>query len=385
VTGTVDIDAVRRDLAVTRRTAYFNTGTAGPWPAPVIEAIGAALQREADLGRASPRGLPDFPGVLAATRQQLAAWVGVGPGELALTGSTTLGVNIGVWGLDWQPGDEVVTTSIEHRGVLVPLKHLASRRGVKVRVAEVGYGASPLEAICANLTSRTRLVALSHVSFSTGACLPVKDVAHAAHAVGAAVLVDGAQAVGATPIDVHDLDVDYYAFPGQKWLCGPEGTGGLYVRHARQAELRATFVGTRSAQPNAAAYEHGTLFRPGIHGLHAALDWLEAVGREQIFARTARLAAYCASRLGSVPGVELITPPEARAGLVCFRFAADADLDACVAYLVERGVSLRSVGETGCVRVSCGFFNTESELDRLVELLGRWARDLHTTSPRAEH
>jgi L-cysteine/cystine lyase len=279
----------------------------------------------------------------------------------------------------------VVTTSIEHRGVLVPLQHLASRRGVKVRVAEVGFGAAPLEAICANLTSKTRLVALSHVSFSTGACLPIKDVARAAHAVGAAVLVDGAQAVGAIPIEAHDLEVDYYAFPGQKWLCGPEGTGGLYVRQARQAELRATFVGTRSAQPNAAGYEHGTLFRPGIHGLHAALDWLDALGREQIFARTARLAAYCATQLGTVPGVELITPAEARAGLVCFRFAGDADLDACVAYLDECGVSLRSVGETGCLRVSCGFFNTESELDRLVELLGRWARDLHLRSPRAEH
>jgi L-cysteine/cystine lyase len=271
--------------------------------------------------------------------------------------------------------------------VLVPLQHLASRRGVKVRVAEVGYGEAPLEAICAHLTSKTRLVALSHVSFSTGACLPIKDVARAAHAVGATILVDGAQAVGAIPIDVHDLDVDYYAFPGQKWLCGPEGTGGLYVRQARQAELRPTFVGTRSAQPNAAGYEHGTLFRPGIHGLHAALDWLDALGREQIVERTARLAAYCATQLETVPGVELITPAEARAGLVCFRFAADADtdLDACVAYLAERGVSLRAVGETGCLRVSCGFFNTESELDRLVELFGRWARDLHSTPPRAEH
>jgi L-cysteine/cystine lyase len=197
--------------------------------------------------------------------------------------------------------------------------------------------------------------------------------------------VDGAQAVGAIPVDVHALEVDYYAFPGQKWLCGPEGTGGLYVAEARQTALRATFVGTRSAQPGAARYEHGTLFRPGIHGLHAALEWLEAFGRSDIHQRTAELAAYCATRLEAVPGVDLVTPTHARAGLVCFRFRKGADLDACVVFLSRHGISLRSVAETRCLRVSCGFFNTEAEVDQLVELIGRWARDLHTVTARAEH
>jgi L-cysteine/cystine lyase len=384
----IDVDGVRRDLAVTRRLAYFNTGTAGPWPTPVVEAMLDALQREAELGRASPRGLPGFREVLVSTRQGLARLVGAGPDELALSGSTTLGINIVVWGLEWQPGDEVVTTSIEHHGVLVPLQHLASRRGVFVRMADVGGGGSALDPIVAQLSERTRLVALSHVSFSTGARLPIREIAGAAHAVGAGVLVDGAQSVGAIPVDVHALDVDYYAFPGQKWLFGPEGTGGLYVRETRQAELRPTFVGTRSRQPKAAAYEHGTLFRPGIEGLHAALAWRTAMGDEAIFARTAELAAYLVEQLALVPGVELVTPSDAHAGLVCFRFAGvtdDGALDACVAYLAERGVSLRSVNETRCLRVSCSFFNTEAEIDQLVQLLGRWARDLHLLAPRAEH
>jgi L-cysteine/cystine lyase len=368
-TTDIDLDAVRRDLPVASRLAYFNTGTAGPWPTPVVEAMVTSLRREAELGRASPRGLPGFRDVLDATREQVARLVGAGPSELALTGSTTLGVNIGVWGLEWRPGDEVVTTSIEHHGVLVPLQHLAARRGVVVRTADVGNGGSALEPIVAQLSQKTRLVALSHVSYSTGARLPIRAIADAAHAVGAAVLVDGAQSVGAIPVDVHALDVDYYAFPGQKWLCGPEGTGGLYVREARQAELRPTFVGSRSRQPGAAAYEHGTLFRPGIEGLHAALEWRAAFGDEAIYARTLYLAGYLALQLAGVPGVELVTPTQACAGLVCFRLASDTNLDARVAYLAEHGVSLRSVGETRCLRVSCGFFNTEAEIDRLVELL----------------
>jgi L-cysteine/cystine lyase len=116
----IDLDAIRRQLPVLRQTAYLNSGTAGPWPTPVVNAIGAALAREAELGRTSPRGLPDFPPTLAATRDRLASWVGAESDEMAVTGSTTIGVNIVIWGLDWQPGDEVVTSSIEHRGVLVP-------------------------------------------------------------------------------------------------------------------------------------------------------------------------------------------------------------------------------------------------------------------------
>src|SRR5205814_1779679 len=128
-----------------------------------------------------------------------------------------------------------------------------------------GEQLATLEAIDEALTERTRLVALSHVSFSTGARLPIERIATLAHSVGARVLVDGAQAVGAVPIDVHALDVDYYAWPGQKWLFGPEGTGALYVRRACQADLKATFVGARSGPPGGGAgqYEWGTLFRPG--------------------------------------------------------------------------------------------------------------------------
>jgi len=361
---------VRAALPVLLQTAYLNTGTAGPYPVPVTTAITRALGRELTLGRASPRGLPDFPPLLVETRGRLASWLGAAPEEMALVGSTTIGVNIVVWGLDWQSGDEVVTTSIEHRGVLAPLRGLAARRGVTVRVADVGNGASALGAVQAQLTGRTRLVALSHVSFSTGACLPIRAIADAAHGVGARVLVDGAQAVGAMSVDVGSLDVDYYAFPGQKWLCGPEGTGGLFVREKRQAALAATFVGARSGQEHAAGYEYSTLFRPGIHGLHAALTWLDGVGREVVFARTAALADYCYGRLSEVAGVEMLTPGSARAGLVHVRVPG-LDLEACVASFIEHGVTLRSVPETGSLRISCAFFNTEAEVDRLVDLLAR--------------
>lgn len=371
------IDALRALLPVTAGTAYLNTGTAGPWSTPVVEAVEHALRRELVLGRASPRGLPDFQPLLRETRARLATWLGADADEIGLTGSTTEGVDVVVWGQDWQAGDEAVTTSIEHRGVRVPLQQVARRRGVVVKTAEVGAGDAEqsLEAIRSALSPRTRLVALSHVSFSTGACLPIQQIADVVHAAGATLLVDGAQAVGAIPVDVRSLGVDYYALPGQKWLLGPEGTGGLYVRRDRQADLEATYVGTRSAGAGAAHYEFATLFRPGVHGLHAALGWLDSIGRETMFARTRELTAYCRQRLSGVAGVEVLTPAAATAGLVHVRLPG-VDLDACVAVLQEHGVTIRSVPDTQALRVSCAFFNTPQEIDRLADLLRQ-----HTPPP----
>ena len=268
----LDLAAVRAELPILAQTAYLNSGTAGPWPRSVVAAIESALRAELVRGRASPAGLPEFRPLLQQTRAWLAECVGADADEIALTHSATEGIDIVVWGLPWQPGDEIVTTSIEHRGVLVPVRAAAERCGLVVRVVDVGHGepARVLAAVADALTPRTRLVALSHVSFSTGARLDVAALAELAHAQGATLAVDGAQAVGVLPVDVHALGVDFYAFPGQKWLCGPEGTGGLYVARARQATLAATFVGTRSAGPAAAHYEWATLFRPGVHGLHAA-------------------------------------------------------------------------------------------------------------------
>lgn len=266
-----------------------------------------------------------------------------------------------------------VTTDVEHPGILVPLHHLARRFGVGLRIV-------PPAAVAGAINERTRLVAFSHVSFSTGAVLPVAEVV----AAGVPVLIDGAQAVGAIPVDVHALGVDYYAFSGQKWLCGPEGTGGLYVR--RGSSLEATFVSTHSLRPSlgggrdpanvtladgATRFEGGSFFRPAIRGLNATLRWLvDDVGLDTVFLRTRELATYCHERVRELPGVEMLTPRAALAGLVSFRLG---DPVRAVTYLREHGVIVRSIPETQSIRVSCAFFNTTEEIDRLVELLGEGA------------
>ena len=210
------------------------------------------------------------------------------------------------------------------------------------------------------------------MSYSTGARLDIAAVAQHAHEQGAVLVVDGAQAAGALPVDVHALGVDYYAFPGQKWLCGPEGTGGLYVARARQADLDSTYVGMRSSGQGAARHEWATLFRPGVHGLHAALAWRTHLGVATIHQRIAQLADYARAELDRAVAGAVITPPDGGAGLLHVRVPVDS-LDACVADLTTAGVTVRSVPDTSTVRLSCGFFNTRGEIDRAVDGLARWA------------
>lgn len=384
------LSSVRADLPVTAEVAYLNTGTAGPVPAPTAAAVRADLDAELAGGRAGRAGFERLFETIGSLRSAMCRLVGAPPGSVALTHHTTEGVNIGVWGLDLGAGDEVVTTTVEHEGVVVPLAQLHHRRGTRVRFADIGAGSGPaaVEAVAAELTDRTRLVVLSHVAFSTGALLPVREIAAAAHSVGALVVVDGAQSVGAVPVDVASLEADVYAFPGQKWLCGIEGMGGVYVRPELVERILPTQVGFFSVDldsyrhddvashrlaEGARRYEVGTVFRPGLSGMLASLTWLEErVGLERAFARIASLAALTRAEVEKREGFRLLTPGE-HAGLVSFHVGGLDPVDA-VARLADAGIVIRSIPETGAFRLSCGFFTTEDEvlaaLDSLASLRG---------------
>jgi L-cysteine/cystine lyase len=385
-----DVDAVRRDLPVCERVGYLNTGTAGPLPQPVIDAINEGARDEAERGRIGHDGYQKLFDRLGELRGGLAGFVGADPAEIGISHCTTDGMNIGTLGIDWNPGDRAVTTTLEHPGALLPLYLMHRRFGVEVEFADIGRGGreETLKAMAAAIRPGTRLVVLSHVTWGTGAVLPLAEISELAHRAGALVLVDGAQSVGCVPVDIDASGADFYAFSGQKWLCGPEGTGGIYVRAESLDQFQPSFVGGfgidhERYQPNdveawepapgAQRFEVGSVYRPGIYGLRAAVEWRRALG-DASFAAIRELAGYCLERVGELPGVELLTPNQDElSGLVAFRLPG-LDVTQAVEHLSADGVSIRSIPDNQAFRISCGFYNTREEVDRALRLLDGLAR-----------
>jgi L-cysteine/cystine lyase len=356
----VTFEEARAQFPVLERVAYLNAGSAGPLARPTTEAMAAADRRELESGRG---GKPYFEHVLAErerVRERLAGLIGVPAERVALTMSTTDGCNIVLAGLELGPDDEVVTTDVEHFGLLGPL-HAS---GCRVRVAAVRDrpAAEALDAILAAVTPHTRLLALSHVAWTTGHVLPLAELKAAS---GLPLLVDGAQSVGAIAVDA--IGFDYYTISGQKWLCGPSPTGGLYVADPDRLRVgRPSYLSQQSYEPDgsfvprdgAARFDSGWLSPAGLAGLLAALDaappWAFDRGRET----AERCRAALAER------VDVATEP-GHATLVSFRPAGDpAELAAA---LFDRGVVVRDLPGTGWVRASCGWWTSDDDVERLVD------------------
>jgi L-cysteine/cystine lyase len=357
-----DLAAFRAEFPVLERIVYLNSGTVGPIPRRTQEAVRDRIQQETEEGRA---GKPYFTEMLSLgeeLRGGCAALLGCDAGEVALTDSTTAGVNTVLAGLELGRGDEVLTTDEEHPGLLAPLAAAARLAGIEVRVV-------PWDEIAGEVGPRTRLVACSHVSWVGGKTIDAAALA----ATGLPVLLDGAQGLGAVPVDVRALGCDFYAASGQKWLCGPEGSGSLYVKADRIADLRLARPGYSSLadpahplelapRPGAARFDLG--FVPSLRS-RWALTSLEVLGRpgwDWVFERSAALAERLARGLAD-RGLEVA--PRGRTTLVSWHSdTAEAD----VARLAEAGFAMRNIPGRDLVRASVGAWISEDEVDRLGEL-----------------
>jgi len=371
-----DLRAVRAQLPCIDSGVFLNTGAVGPLPLVAADALARWAASAPRRERGSLEGFRAVEAEARALRADVARVVGGDPARIALTGNTTMGVNLAVWGIDWRPGDEIVTAADEHPGLAVPLAVVARRAGARVRVLGAEETAGDLEAAVARVAGpRTRLVALSHVSWATGAVLDVAGAARAARAVGALVVVDGAQSVGAIPVDPDGSGADAYAFPAHKWLLGPEGLGALWVSREAAGRIDMTVAGlesgtghapdgTMAPHPSARRYEHSTLPAALLPAWRASLGWLEELGRPWIHARVREAQGAARAALAAIPGVAVLTPPGPQAGLVTFTVAGRTPEEASRA-LGERGVTVRPLPWPAALRASLGFFTDEADIARL--------------------
>lgn len=381
------VDTLRAQLPAVQTTGYFNTGSNGPIPTLAYEAADMIARRELEQGRIVPGTYIDNRERNRGVAALAAALFGADPDEIALTHSATEGLGTALIGLTWNPGDEIVTTLEEHPGLMMPLALLARRFGVVTRYADIGDGASGVvEALASQITSRTRLIALSHVLWSTGAVLPLRDISELARRYELMVVVDGAQSAGQVPVDLHAMGIDAYAMAGQKWLCGPEATGLLYIRKDRFADIAPTYVRYGQFEPSgyfipaegAKRYEIGEFYRPAVAAQETALRWLrDEVGFEWAYDRIAALGADFRRRLTSIDGVTVVTPTEPMAGLVNFNIAGLRPQEVAT-QLYERGYTIRYVESVPCsvsARASVGWWNTEDEVAGLASAIADLARE----------
>jgi len=325
---------------------------------------------------------------------RVAAFVGCDPDEIVFTHGAGEALGVVANGLDLSAGDEIVTTSLEHPAALSPWLVLARRRGIVVKQISLPRPLNGPEqvlgAFAGAVTERTKALCFSHVQYSDGAVLPVKDLCQFARQRGLMTVVDGAQALGMLQLDLRGLGCDFYAASFHKWLGGSHGTGMLYIRREMIDRLwpvspRGLDASPAIAFPSAALGNDGVgsalhkfgnvvpKLWPALRGAEAAMDLQQHVNRARIEARIRELAIYARLRLQQLPGIELLTPsaPGLWAGLLTMRFASRsaAELGAALArnQRVFVGVLSWPGSEQGALRASFNVFNTHEEIERLFE------------------
>lgn len=366
----MDLRALRADVPALAETAYLNTGASGPSPRHVVDATSEFLEYheyEAPTAEGMYAAAED---VYVETRAAVADLLGANPSEIALTQSTTDGINRVASAIDWDACDRIVRTDLEHAAGILPWERLADQHGVDVEVVETTDGRLDLDDVKEAIEGAT-LVNLSSISWNYGTRLPVEEVVDVAHDAGARVLVDAVQSPGQTSVDVREWGADFVAAAGHKWLLAPWGTGFLYVRDDVAHEFEPRQIGYRSVEeesatayrykPGAHRFEVGTTSPAPYVGLQAAIETLQGIGFETIEDRIHELTDYLTSRLGEN---RLLSPLTFESGLVTFE--AD-DPESVVEHLAAQDVQIRSLPSPRAVRASVHAINTRKEIDALVE------------------
>ncbi len=398
--GVIDWAALREDFPILQETVndhplvYLDNAASSQKPRQVIDAIRHHYEHDnANVHRGihelSNRATEAYEGA----RQRVADFINAGSREeIIFTRGTTEGLNLvaNSWGLEnLREGDTILLTEMEHHSNLVPWQLLAQRIGARLDFIEItgDDGQLDLQWLDEQL-ARARLLSLTHISNTMGTVNPIAEICARAREAGVVTVMDAAQSAGHAPVDVQAIGCDFLAFSGHK-TCGPTGIGVLYGRR-ELLEAMPPYQGggemisrvefrnvTFNVVPH--KFEAGTPNVAGAVGLHAALDYLDAIGRGAIFEHDQRLAKRACERLAEINGIRLFGPKKGRSGVVSFVLPDAHALDLAT-MADQKGVALRAghhcnqpllakLGVPATARASFYFYNTETEVDRFIEVI----------------
>ena len=396
--GGFDPPVLRREFPIFANNpelAFLDSGASAQKPRAVIDRIAEYYRTDyANVHRGIYRLSARSTELYEEAREKVRRFLNAAdPREIVFVRNTTEAINLVAqsWGPAFlKEGDEVLISVLEHHSNIVPWQLLRDRIGVRLVVAPIdATGGLDLAAFEAQLSPRTRLVAITHVANATGAVVPVETIVRLAHAKGAQVLIDGSQAAPRLPVDVRALGCDFYAFTGHK-AYGPTGIGVLYGRYELLTEmppwqgggemiLHVSFDKTEYQDPPH-RFEAGTPNIAGAIGLGAAIDFIEELGREGILEHEEALTYYGVDRLSRIPGVKLLDAGQRRLGILSLDMEGVHPHDVAQV-LDQHHVAVRAgdhcaqplmewFGLSGTTRASLGVYNDERDIDRLVASVG---------------
>ncbi len=360
---------VRRQLLIPEGRVYLNTGSLGPSPRAVLDAVTNAmwtLERNPVSENWGPLGSQ-----MEAVRGKVAGLIHAESKSVLLTRNTTEGLTLVCQVLPLKEGDEIITTTLEHGGGEVGLEYLVKTRGAKLIKVELPLPPNDVGAIIQSIekaiTPRTRLMMLSHVNTITGMLMPLKEISAITASRGIFLLVDGAQAPGLTPIDVQALGCDAYASSGHKWLLGPKETGFLYLKNGFPSPVPPVFAYNGF---DTYTQSSGTRNVATVIGLGAAIDWHQSLGIGQTATYCVQLRNYCLQQLKSINGVRILSPenPALSTGIVSFELLNHKNGDVYTR-LKDQNIIVKVLPQHNAIRISCHIFVTKEDIDRFLTAL----------------
>lgn len=375
----VDWKEIRQQFLLSNDICNLNTASHGASPKQVVERMYDRLKH---FEYYSTEGRNNFPRV----RKKVGTFLNAKPEEIAFTRNATEGMNIVAKSLSLKQGDEVVMTKHEHIGGAAPWIALQKEIGIKIKLIDLDLeGRNNLQIIKESLTEKTKVLMFSHITCTTGLRLPVKEIVELCRDRQILSCVDGAQAIGMIPIDLADLNPDFYVCSGHKWLLGPKGTGVLFVKESIIEKCKPVFVGSFSDSKfdlNSLTFEHrtviereeyGTRNTPMLQGMESAIEFISTIGIENIVTRSRELISHFRMRIAQMPEIEILTPEDlnSSASIVTIRLKGKDNLAIGKRLREEKNIRVRGIYENDLngLRISFAIYNNQKEIDFLVDNL----------------